>query len=74
MLVTDDGHAQLHDFSISGAAGSDVSAVTQVQGSLRWQSPELLYSGGERTPQSDVWAFGIMIYEVKHLSISWPVD
>ena len=37
--------------------------VNFVDGTLRWQAPELL-DGAPKTLQSDVYAFGMLIFEV----------
>ncbi|KIO24244.1 hypothetical protein M407DRAFT_26359 [Tulasnella calospora MUT 4182] len=54
-LVADFGLAKLED----------THTVTSLQGAgtPRWQSPELLY-GGPRTFKSDVYAFGMTVYEI----------
>lgn len=36
---------------------------------LRWKSPEFLI-GGSKTPASDIWAFGMTIYEVRSTEFS----
>jgi serine/threonine protein kinase len=39
---------------------------TPTQGTSRWMSPELLSSECEPTFASDMWAFGVLLWEVRH--------
>jgi serine/threonine protein kinase len=52
----------LCDFGLSKLE-STVNTSTGGLGSPYWQSPELML-GGPRTKEADVYAFGIMVYEV----------
>lgn len=57
--------ALLADFGLADIA--DKSTVTSLggSGSLPWQSPEVLRGATHRTFSSDVYSFGMTIYEVK---------
>lgn len=43
-------------------------------GTLRWQSPELWDGESSKTPQSDVYAFGMTIAEVGLFAIGRGLD
>ncbi|KIO28309.1 hypothetical protein M407DRAFT_71942, partial [Tulasnella calospora MUT 4182] len=64
ILVSSDHHARLCDFGLARHVSTRTSTSLRGAGSVPWQSPELLRDGSRRTFQSDVYAFGITIYEV----------
>lgn len=64
VLIDDDEQALLCDFGLAKTATADTSNGVQGEGSTRWQSVELMLNGGGKTFASDVWAFGMLIYEV----------
>jgi serine/threonine protein kinase len=67
ILMTANGRVFICDFGLAqiselqGVPGAYSSAEC---GNARWASPELL-DGGERTFESDIWAFGMTIYQVR---------
>jgi serine/threonine-protein kinase len=64
ILVTDDGRIKLVDFGIASAMGSERLTVTGTAiGSPHYISPEQA-SGDRATPASDVYALGIVLYEM----------
>ncbi|MEX2389765.1 MAG: FHA domain-containing serine/threonine-protein kinase [Phycisphaeraceae bacterium] len=67
ILIARDGLAKLADFGLARAVdGSPVTAVTRtgsVVGTHRYMAPEQ-YEGGEVTPASDIYAFGVIWYEM----------
>jgi eukaryotic-like serine/threonine-protein kinase len=64
ILVTDDGRIKLVDFGIASAMGSERLTVTGTTiGSPHYISPEQA-SGERATPASDVYALGIVLYEM----------
>src|SRR4051812_12607006 len=67
VLVSDGVHALVCDFGLSRHVNDITSAGLQGMGTIRWQSPELLKRGAGKTMKSDVWAFGMTIYEVRLL-------
>jgi serine/threonine protein kinase len=79
MLVTPNGRVFLCDFGLSQILElqslDGAYSITSL-GNLRWASPELIEGEQEdcddipRTFQSDVWAFGMTIYQVHCRSIS----
>ncbi|KAG8896324.1 hypothetical protein FRB99_008938, partial [Tulasnella sp. 403] len=64
ILVSADRHALLCNFSLSSVVGENTSQPLRSRGieSIPWQSPELLQSGSQSFA-SDIYAFGITIYE-----------
>lgn len=64
ILMSSDSKPLLCDFGLAKSESADTSIGLEGNGSIRWQSVELLEKGGGKTFASDVWAFGIFIYEV----------
>ncbi|KAG8908587.1 hypothetical protein FRB99_004875 [Tulasnella sp. 403] len=65
ILVTSDGNALLCDFGLSRLNSAGPSKEKEHDGTVRWQSPEL-WEGANKSFKSDVWAFGMTVYEVRH--------
>ena len=68
VLVTADGHAKVADFGIAKAIGqvcmTDFRTATgQIVGTPAYMAPEQI-SGGEITPQVDLYATGLIAYEL----------
>ncbi|KDQ09964.1 hypothetical protein BOTBODRAFT_502650 [Botryobasidium botryosum FD-172 SS1] len=70
VLVSEDEHACIADFGLSDTSTdpeeherNGYSSTWKNGGNIRWQAPELLVSY-QRTTQSDMFAFGRVIYEV----------
>lgn len=70
VLVSEDVHALLCDFGLARSVDLSTATTQQGMGSVRWMSPELLRDGGGKTFASDIWAFGMMIYEVRDAAAS----
>jgi serine/threonine protein kinase len=66
-LVAQDHRVVLCDFGLSKLT-STISTTAGPQGKFYWQSPELM-EGGPQTKEADVFAFGIMVYEVSRLRV-----
>jgi len=71
VLISADGYALLADFGFSNSLNStggirEPERQTRVPGTIRFQAPELLFHQPvpHKTPQSDVWAFGMLIYQI----------
>lgn len=59
----------LCDFGVSRMILSSESLTTTsggMKGSLRWMAPELL-DGAKHSIDSDIWAFGMVIYVRSHV-------
>lgn len=64
ILMDQDGNAKLADFGIASSGRSErLTATGAAIGSPHYISPEQA-SGGEATPASDVYALGIVLYEL----------
>jgi serine/threonine protein kinase len=65
ILLTETGEPKISDFGMSRPMGDgNKSQKTNTNiGPIRWMSPESL-SSGEYSVKSDVWTFGIVIWEV----------
>ena len=63
ILMDDDGNAYLSDFGIAKEVGADAGSQGTIEGTPAYLAPEQI-RGGEVGPQSDVYAFGIMLYEM----------
>jgi len=63
VLVSEDGTPRLSDFGAAQTVGSDLTGTGAVVGTIGYVSPESL-EGQAPTPLNDIWAFGIMLYEI----------
>jgi serine/threonine protein kinase len=72
VLITRSGCAVLTDFGLSQVIddliGPSGNTTSTIQGSVRWQAPELVLDDDNQKLQltfsSDVWSFGCTAYEV----------
>lgn len=71
MFVNYEGQACLADFGLAAAAQASGATTTigSVKGTRRWMAPELMSSldGGRPTYKGDIYALGILIWEVSSL-------
>jgi len=63
ILVTKDGSVKLLDFGIARLGESDMTQTGMVLGTPSYLSPELL-QGAKVTTRADMWAVGVILYEV----------
>ncbi|KAG8988363.1 hypothetical protein FRB90_002796, partial [Tulasnella sp. 427] len=63
ILVSQDGGIRLCDFGLSKYSSWTTSEGRKGAGTIRWQAPELLFDE-HKSFKSDVYAFGITVYEV----------
>jgi len=63
LIVTPDGTVKIVDFGIARADEPRLTRTGLKIGSLAYMSPELL-AGEPAHPRSDVWAFGVVLYEM----------
>ncbi|HEY4400188.1 MAG TPA: Stk1 family PASTA domain-containing Ser/Thr kinase [Lactobacillaceae bacterium] len=64
ILIDDDGHVKITDFGIATARGElSMTQTNTVLGSVHYLSPEQT-RGGMATVQSDIYALGVILYEL----------
>ncbi|KAG8893202.1 hypothetical protein FRB99_002140, partial [Tulasnella sp. 403] len=63
ILISASNHAKLCDFNLSKPISMQTMAELKGVGSIRFQAPEL-WEGAGRTVKTDVYAFGMTIYQV----------
>ncbi|KAH9100091.1 hypothetical protein LEN26_016189 [Aphanomyces euteiches] len=66
-MVTDQGTVAIADFGLSRSTASVLtqnSAASKFVGTLNWMSPEQRFSPRKMTVQSDIWSFGMTVWEL----------
>lgn len=63
ILVTEEGHVKLADFSIANVNRSDDTQITGLTGSPMYMSPEVIREE-HAGPQSDIYSLGVVMYEL----------
>lgn len=66
ILIMEDGHIVLADFGISTSSSKD----SPLAGTPVYFAPEILLSNTRRK-ESDIWAVGVMLYEMFNKNIPW---
>ncbi|KAK7043670.1 Rho guanine nucleotide exchange factor [Paramarasmius palmivorus] len=68
ILITKSGRATVGDFGLSYVADGEILRMTSSSalsgGTTRWLAPELLGSGLRPSYKSDIYAFGLVCYEI----------
>jgi len=71
ILISDDGNAFIADFGFSTCIDEDIQQRTgatttsfQMAGTLPFMAPEILLLGEQKSPATDVYAFGMVIYQL----------
>jgi len=82
ILVDPDHHARIADFGLLRILSDKANFLSSIScpggGTVQWMSPELLYPGGfnlkdsRPTKQSDIYAMGMVIYEVLSGQFPFP--
>ena len=68
ILVDTKQNAQLCDFGLGELMNGRAIATLVGAGAARWHAPEIM-DGGRKSFESDVYAFGITIAEVRYLNL-----
>ena len=63
ILVSEDGHVKLADFSIANVNRSDDTQISGLTGSPMYMSPEVIREE-LAGPQSDIYSLGVVMYEL----------
>lgn len=63
-------HVQVADFNLSRVMEASSVASSIAATNPRWVAPEVL-AGAPHTPSSDVYAFGIILWEILTWQIPW---
>ncbi len=63
VLLAADGTPRLADFGLARVEGADLSVPGTIVGTIKYLSPELL-QGKDVSPSTDIWAFGVMLFEM----------
>jgi serine/threonine protein kinase len=63
VLIRRNGRALIGDFGASRFK-SDDATMTGVEATVYYAAPELFVENAELTPKVDVWAFGLILYEI----------
>ncbi|KAI9339041.1 kinase-like domain-containing protein, partial [Obelidium mucronatum] len=68
ILITETNHAAIADFGLSknilSRPSSSASRLLQSVGTLNWMSPEQRLSPSKITNKSDIWSFGMVMWEL----------
>lgn len=66
VIIRDDGVVKVADFGLARAVNTDTatSATSEVLGTLAYISPEQVDGGGQVTTRSDVYAAGLLLFEM----------
>lgn len=74
VIVKSDGSIKMLDFGIATAKGSmQLTQANNVMGSVHYLAPELA-KGESATPQSDIYALGIVLYEMLAGDVPFKAD
>lgn len=63
VILTPDGIAKIADFGVARPETSDLTSYDEIIGSSHYMAPEI-WSGKELTPAADIYALGVLAYEM----------
>jgi predicted Ser/Thr protein kinase len=64
VLINEAGHAKLADFGLSKTLASGVRTAVSHSLDVQWMPPEKLKRGSVYTAQSDIYSYGILLWEL----------
>jgi serine/threonine protein kinase len=73
ILIRGNGRALIGDFG-SGQFKSDDATLTGVAATVHYAAPEMFVEDGELTAKVDVWAFGLILFEILTGSPVFPIS
>ena len=71
ILLDTQGTVKLCDFGMARTREHTYIATQHIAGSPSWMAPEVL-RGDDFNDQSDVYAFGVILWELMTLKVPWP--
>ncbi|VDN03742.1 unnamed protein product [Thelazia callipaeda] len=74
ILISSTGSLKISDFGLSIGQGIQTQKQsTHIHIPVRWMAPETLTRSPVYSPKSDVWSFGIVMYEIFNCGLKpWP--
>ncbi|CAG9530645.1 unnamed protein product [Cercopithifilaria johnstoni] len=75
-LISMDGLVKISDFGLSKAdALGRENDIEMTDIPVRWMAPETLVRNPQFSKKSDIWSFGVLLYEIFNLGVKpWPDD
>ena len=64
ILIDAHGVAKLADFGLSKSQAANVHSIQERSTAIQWQAPECLDRGGVYTEASDIYSFGVLLWEI----------
>jgi serine/threonine protein kinase len=64
VLVNEYWQAKLADFGLSGTKAASVETIKERSQAIQWQAPECFQRGKEYTQQSDIYSYGMILWEI----------
>lgn len=64
ILLSEKGIAKIADFGLSRVGTQSIIGITQKSQAIEWQAPECLTVNPKFTPASDIYAFGMIMWEI----------
>jgi serine/threonine-protein kinase len=73
VIIDDEGRVKVTDFGIARAGASEITQTGSIMGTARYISPEQA-QGHAVSPRSDLYAIGIMLYELLTANVPFEGD
>jgi serine/threonine protein kinase len=64
LLITEEGHIKLTDYGLSKVIIENKQSISTFVGSLEYMPPETLEGDGEFGQKGDLWALGVLMFEL----------